>query len=327
MVGHDGGVDFSYDGGKTWKFIDDWMPIGQFYEVAVDMRRPYDVYGGAQDEGAWGGPSRVRNDGGITKSHWFEMMSGDAWHVDVDPSDWSIVYIEDSVNAGGHTWRVNLKTGEQTYVRPTGGREPNGQTLKQTVVPLLPPTEVVRFNWNSPFIISAHNPQVLYFGGSRLFKLYNRGDTWTATKDLTKVLNRNTFAIMGVAGTEPMVAKNDGVGVYGTITAISESSIVPGVLWVGTDAQSSGIERRWNDVDERQRERGKVRRQLPSQLRRCVARRRRNRVRGLRRSSLRRLPTTLIQDDGLRKDMEGDLDRPAPARAHQCSVTRRPYES
>ena len=235
MVGHDGGVDVSYDGGRTWSFLDDWMPLGQFYEVAVDMRRPYYVYGGAQDEGAWAGPSRVRNDGGITKNHWFQMMAGDAWHVRVDPTDWATVYIEDSVNAGGHTWRMDLKTGQQTYMRPTGGREPSGQSLRQTVVPPLSPTEVVRFNWNAPLILSPHNPQVLYFGGNRLFKSSNRGDTWTATMDLTKAIDRNTLPIMSVAGSAPMVAKNDGVGAYGTIISIAESPIVPGLLWVGTD--------------------------------------------------------------------------------------------
>jgi hypothetical protein len=99
----------------------------------------------------------------------------------------------------------------------------------------LPANEVLRWNWNPGFLISPHNPSVIYFGANRLFKSYNRGDSWIATKDLTKGLDRNTLPIMGKPGSEPMPSKNDGVGQWGTIAAIAESPVLPGVLWVGTD--------------------------------------------------------------------------------------------
>jgi photosystem II stability/assembly factor-like uncharacterized protein len=239
-LGHDGGVDVSYDGGTSWRFVD-WMPVGQFYEVAVDMRQPYYVYGGAQDHGIFGVPSRVRNGAGISNEHVYEIALGDGYHVGVDPTDWATVYASVSGGGGQHIWRYNLKTGEQKYIRPTPPRRPN-QAGQQVAVPAagniatqLPADEVLRWNWNPGFLISPHNPSVIYFGANRLFKSYNRGDSWIATKDLTKGLDRNTMTIMGVKGSEPMPSKNDGVGQWGTIAAIAESPVMPGVLWVGTD--------------------------------------------------------------------------------------------
>jgi photosystem II stability/assembly factor-like uncharacterized protein len=239
-LGHDGGVDVSYDGGTTWRFVD-WMPIGQFYEVAVDMRQPYYVYGGAQDHGVFAVPSRVRNGGGISNEHVFELALGDGYHVGVDPTDWATVYASVSGGGGQHIWRYDLRTGEQKYIRPTLQRRPN-QTGQQVAVRSegniateLPGDEVLRWNWNPGFLISPHNPSVMYFGANRLFKSYNRGDSWIATKDLTKGLDRNTLTIMGVAAKEPMSSKNDGVSQWGTIVAIAESPVLPGVVWVGTD--------------------------------------------------------------------------------------------
>jgi photosystem II stability/assembly factor-like uncharacterized protein len=83
--------------------------------------------------------------------------------------------------------------------------------------------------------MSPHDPRTLYFGAQRLFISHDRGDSWIATKDLTKALDRDELKIMGVSGSQPMTAKNDGVSRWGTIVAIAESPVVPGVLWVGTD--------------------------------------------------------------------------------------------
>jgi len=240
MLGHDGGVDFSYDGGRTWQF-QNWMPMGQFYQVAVDMRQPYWVYGGAQDNGVWGGPSRVRNHGGITKAHWFELAAGDGFHVGADPADADSVYMSVSGNGGQHLWRQNFRTGEQKYIRPTPPRRADDRRnasalpLSGNIVTALQPNEAMRYNWNPGFAMSPHDPRTLYFGANRLFISHDRGDSWVATKDLTQALERDALSIMGVAGTQPMTAKNDGVGSWGTIVAVAESPVVPGVLWVGTD--------------------------------------------------------------------------------------------
>ena len=235
MLGHDGGVDFSYDGGRSWEFQDK-MAIGTFYEVAVDMRQPYFVYGGLQDRGMWGGPSRVSNIGGITKAHWFELYDGDGWHVQVDPDDPDIVYGRVSPGGGGTIWRFDLATGEQRFIRPTPtpieAGAPNGPL---NVRPATPAGEAYRFNWNPPLVLSPHNGRIVYFGAHRLFISRDRGDTWTPTADLTGAPDRSAMTIMGVPNADPMTARNDGVGQYGTIVSIAESPVVPGVLWVGTD--------------------------------------------------------------------------------------------
>ena len=97
------------------------------------------------------------------------------------------------------------------------------------------PTDAYRFNWNTPFQLSPHNPSIIWLGGNRLFKSYNRGDTWIASADLTKSIDRNTVALMGAPGDRTQLSKNDGVVSYSTIVSISESPVMPGVVWAGTD--------------------------------------------------------------------------------------------
>src|SRR6266511_5238047 len=75
----------------------------------------------------------------------------------------------------------------------------------------------------------------IWFGGNRLFKSYNRGDTWMASADLTKQIDRSKVSLMGVPGDRSQLSKNDGVTSYSTIVAISESPVLPGVVWAGTD--------------------------------------------------------------------------------------------
>ena len=242
ILGHDGGIDFSYDAGRSWQ-LQNWMPLGQFYQVSVDMSEPYMIYGGAQDNGVWGGPSRVRNNGGITREHWFELNAGDGFHVAADPTDPSIVYISVSGNGGQFLWRQNFRTGEQKFIRPTpprsanatGGRGATAIPPSGNIVGTLEPNESPRFNWNPGLAMSPHDPRTLYFGSNRLYISHDRGDTWTPTPDLTARVDRDGLSIMGVRGSQPMTAKNDGVANWGTIVAIAESPVAPGVLWVGTD--------------------------------------------------------------------------------------------
>nr|MDP9323536.1 hypothetical protein [Acidobacteriota bacterium] len=92
-----------------------------------------------------------------------------------------------------------------------------------------------RFNWNTPFMLSPHNPSIVWLGGNRLFKSYNRGDTWIASADLTKNIDRNSVPLMGAQGDRTQLSKNDGVVSYSTIISISESPVMPGVVWAGTD--------------------------------------------------------------------------------------------
>ncbi len=278
MVGNDGGLNVSYDQGATWEFVNT-IPAAQFYAIGVDMRKPYYVYGGLQDNGSWGGPSQTRNNqAGITNADWYRVGGGDGFYTQVDPTDYNIVYAE---SQGGAMQRLDLRTGRSVSIRPRGvprrpgggrgqpsaspspGASPSaspaasptpdpqaqlaafaaaqgiggfgGANLQSNVVPTPPANEVYRFYWNTPLYLSPHNPRVVYAGGNRLFRSMDRGDTWTATIDLSKQIDRNTLPIMGVPGKDPMASKHDGYTGYGYVVTVAESPKLPGIIWVGTD--------------------------------------------------------------------------------------------
>ena len=265
-VGHDGGVDFSYDGGFTWDYHND-IAVGQFYQVSADMRRPYYVCGGLQDNNAWCGPSAVRSNNGPVNTDWFTISGGDGFYTRQDPTDWAVVYGE---SQDGNMSRHDLRTGVQKNIRPTVGRggaaaptaneinraanPPAGETPEAVAeaggrggggrggppnVNNAPPNvEPFRFYWNAPFEISPHNPSVVYMAAQFFFKSNNRGDTWWMNStDLSKNVNRWSaeMPIMGVAGDKPMAEKHDGYSASSLITQVRESPSRPGVLWIGTD--------------------------------------------------------------------------------------------
>jgi photosystem II stability/assembly factor-like uncharacterized protein len=266
LIGNDGGLDVSYDQGDTWEEIST-MPAGQFYAISADMRKPYYICGGLQDNGSWCGPSAVRNNTGILITDWYRVGGGDGFYTANDPIDWTIGYYE---SQDGNTNRYDLRTGETRSIRPTapqrgrggsggsqseeggqdrpagrgtppatqatlfGGRGGRGNPLG-TVVPPPDPDTVFRFYWSTPFVLSHHDPGTLYLGGDRLFKSTTRGDSWTASPDLTNDIGRNERPIMGVPGDAPMASKHDGAASYSNITTISESPVTPGVIWVGTN--------------------------------------------------------------------------------------------
>jgi photosystem II stability/assembly factor-like uncharacterized protein len=290
MIGNDGGLDISWDQGRTWDYVNT-MATALAYIVTADMRHPYFVYVGLQDNGSWGGPSAVRGRGGIMNSDWFGIGGGDGFYTAVDPSDYNNVITE---SQDGNTNRYDLRTGRGESIRPrapvavrttenggrgagrggpaqaastgasgttTSGASATTGTGGQTTAPPVQvggqeaqaqaqagggrggppnvlnakPGDQYRFNWNTPVVMSPHNPKIVWFGGNRLFKSYNQGDTWVASADLTKQIDRNTVSLMGVPGNVTQLSKNDGVVSYSTIISISESPILPGVVWAGTD--------------------------------------------------------------------------------------------
>ncbi|HKG97082.1 MAG TPA: hypothetical protein VKA97_04685, partial [Pyrinomonadaceae bacterium] len=124
MVGNDGGLNVSYDQGATWEFINT-IPAAQFYAIGVDMRKPYYVYGGLQDNGSWGGPSQTRNQQvGITNADWYRVGGGDGFYTQIDPTDPNIVYSE---SQGGAMNRMDLRTGRSVSIRPRGVPQRQGQ--------------------------------------------------------------------------------------------------------------------------------------------------------------------------------------------------------
>lgn len=281
MIGNDGGLNISWDQGKTWDYVNT-MATALAYWVSADMRHPYYVYTGLQDNGSWGGPSATRSANGILNSDWFGIGGGDGFQTAVDPADFNIVYTE---SQDGNTSRYDLRTGRSNSIRPRGPGErgrggfggarggrgaaapgaaggegvpgavgaPGAAAEEQAVTPQQQaagafggrggapnvlnagPTDAYRFNWNTPFMLSPHNPSIVWLGGNRLFKSYNRGDTWIASPDLTKNIDRNMVALMGAPGDRTQLSKNDGVVSYSTIISVSESPVMPGVVWAGTD--------------------------------------------------------------------------------------------
>ena len=215
IAGSDGGVHYSYDRGRTWDFVNT-MALGQFYEIGYDMETPYNVYGGLQDNGSWGGPVRTVYRRGITNEDWFRVGGGDGFYTRVDPNDPTTIYVE---SQNGNLSRLDLLTTERKSIRP----EPEDES------------ERYRFDWNSPILISPHDSQTIYYGGNRLFRSIDRGDTWTRTDDLTKNQDRDEMPIMGVEVTDDTPSRHDGISTFGQIISISESPRRDGVLYVGTD--------------------------------------------------------------------------------------------
>jgi photosystem II stability/assembly factor-like uncharacterized protein len=216
IEGNDGGVGISYDRGASWVTVDN-MNLGQFYHVGYDMDTPYRVYGGLQDNMAWGGPSATRHRLGVPGTEWFQIGEYDGFVATADPTDSRIVYAEAPT---GRLLRIDRETNERKTIKPEGA-------------PGEPP---LRWNWNTPFLISPHAPNVILIGGNRVFRSADRGQTWNAiSPDLTFNRDREQMALMGVAGKDIRYSKNDGVSSFSTLVALTESPKKAGVYYAGSD--------------------------------------------------------------------------------------------
>ncbi|WP_188373041.1 WD40/YVTN/BNR-like repeat-containing protein [Winogradskyella haliclonae] len=198
--GNDGGVNITYDDGENW--IKNNSPsVGQFYAINVDNEKPYNVYGGLQDNGVWKGANTARENKSWHQRGqypWKSIMGGDGMQIQIDNRNSDIVYTGYQF---GNYFRLNLETGDQKYIQPkhTLGENP------------------YRFNWQTPILLSPHNQDILYLGGNKLMRSMNQGNDWEAiSEDLTNGGKKGNVA-------------------YGTLTSISESPFRFGLIYTGSD--------------------------------------------------------------------------------------------
>jgi photosystem II stability/assembly factor-like uncharacterized protein len=217
MYGTDGGLYESFDLGETFRFVAN-LPVTQFYKVAVDYDEPfYNVYGGTQDNETQGGPSRTNNSMGIRNSDWFITLFGDGHQPAVDPTDPDIVYSEWQ---RGNLVRYDRKSGEIIYIQP----QPEAGEDSE------------RFNWDSPILISPHDPARLYFASQRVWRSDDRGDSWTPISgDLSHGRDRLAEPMMGRVWSFDASWDLSAMSTYGNVTSLSESPLVEGLLYAGTD--------------------------------------------------------------------------------------------
>ena len=262
----DQGSRLSIDGGKTWLSHNN-MAIGQYYAIGVDMRDPYYVGGGLQDNGLWMTPSNSREYRGILNMHSTWIAEGDGFHTQIDPEDWRTVY---TVNHVGFVARQNIETREYTYITPTPETITNFKDFvnynydetrnKYTIDPgehwffrerpdrpLLPPQ--FRFNWSSPFIISSHDSKKVLFGSNHLFQSYDRGDSW---KIISPDLTTNDKELRNTSDGGGLTNSNTGGENHFTIITISDTPLDTNLIWIGTDDGNIQITRdngiNWENV-------------------------------------------------------------------------------
>ena len=240
ILGSDGGVSISWDRSDNWYQFRN-LPLAQLYEVGIDMRDPYHVCGGLQDNGSWCAPSDTWSNQGIRTRDWYNVGSGDGFFTVMHPTNPDVMLAE---SQGGNLSRVDLISMERARRRPTARFDPDGERQEP------------RWNWDTPVLISAHDDNTVYIGSNVLYKSTDLGDSFEPiSPDLTWAIDRDTLPIMGIVGGTPQMSRNDGQSSYGNLTAIGESPRDAALIYTGSDDGRVHVTRdggaTWTDITDR----------------------------------------------------------------------------
>ena len=208
-VGTDGGVYVSLDRGATWMFLSN-LPVGQFYHVAYDNERPYNIMGGLQDNGSWIAPSATP--GGVNNGSWKAVYGGDGFWVQPDPIDHNTIYAE---SQGGNIGRIDKTTFKSVDIQP---QQNTGE-------------EKLRWNWNTPIVVGSLSKSI-YMGAQYLYNSTNQGRSW---KRISPDLTTNDKKKQKQEESGGISADNTSAENHCTIFTVTESPLDAKTIWVGTD--------------------------------------------------------------------------------------------
>ncbi len=252
-IGQDKGAFLTQDHGEHFVMFDN-MALGQYYRVGVDMRDPYYVYGGLQDNGTWAGPSFSRDVRGILADSNWKLHWGDGMFIQVDPTDWRKVYTEAE---GGSFRRYDPVTHETGGSRPGPSNISNYEPVAEAALSargvdsFTRQDPLFRFNWEAPMVMSHHDTKTLYLAGNYVFKTTDAGDTWTI---ISPDLSRNDPVQRQQQVSGGLTPDNSGAETHASITTLSESPITPRIIWAGTDDGNVHVTRdggaSWTNVRE-----------------------------------------------------------------------------
>jgi len=252
----DGGIGISFDRGLKFLYVQN-LPVSQYYRVAVDNERPYNIYGGLQDNGCWKGPSASWTTNGILNEHWSRLCGGDGFFTVPDASNPRVVFSASQFLGLG---RTDTRTWQNQDIRPGDpqgaiGDRRNWNTWGKGVPQEVLGNEWHYANWDAPVALSPFDPATIYAGGKHLFRSRDRGNTWEDLGDMTTGVDRSKLPLMGRLPDENTLSVDDGVPFYPGLVSIAPSPLTKGLLYVGTDdgrlRMSNDDGKTWTDLQDR----------------------------------------------------------------------------